>query len=580
MVDPLIVANCSGFYGDRISAAREMVRGGPIHVLTGDYLAELTLAILYKQRAKNPKLGYATTFLRQMEDMMGECLERGIRVVTNAGGLNPAGLAAHLQKLAESLGLHPKVAWIEGDDLCSHLAELQARGESFCNLDSGAPLGASVSEVLTANAYLGGWGIAKALQLGADIVVCPRVTDASLVVGPAAWRFGWRQDDYDRLAGAVAAGHIIECGPQACGGNFSFFEEVEDWNTIGFPLVEIECDGSFVITKHPGTGGKVTVDTVTAQLLYEIRGPRYVNPDVVARFDTLRLEQAGPNRVRVIGCKGEPPPDKMKVCMNLRGGYRNSMTILLSGPAIETKARIVEEQVWAAVGGRSNFQRSDVQLYRADRPNPECNEQNVAFLDISVADDDADKVGRRFSAQVVGLSLASVPGFTLWTLPGGAEAYVSYWPTLVAREAVIESVVFEGQRFSVPSPVGVPIGPDETSEPSVRRLTEQPDVRWMQRVGTRSGDKGGNANLGVWARNDADYRQLVECLTSDQLKHLLPELSGYSIERYEFPNLRAINFFIRGFLGEGVASSLRFDPQAKTLGEYLRAKLQARATQA
>src|SRR5689334_11040754 len=252
------IGNCSGFYGDRLSAMREMLTGGDLDYLTGDYLAELTMLILARDRAKSPDRGYAKTFLTQLEESLGTALDTGTKIVANAGGLNPAGLAAAVRALAERLGLQVDVAHVEGDDLIARRAEF------------GFP-----DDVLAANAYLGAWGIVDCLAGGADVVVTGRVTDASVIVGPAAAHFGWTHTDYDALAGAVAAGHVIECGTQATGGNFAFFTEVPDLMHPGFPIAEIAADGSSVITKHPGTGGLVSVDTVTAQLLYEISGERY-----------------------------------------------------------------------------------------------------------------------------------------------------------------------------------------------------------------------------------------------------------------------------------------------------------------
>ena len=349
MTDVLRIANCSGFYGDRMAAAREMVEGGPIDVLTGDYLAELTLMILLKDRLRDPDLGYARTFLRQLEEVAVACKERGIRIVVNAGGLNPAGCARAARALYDRLGVRAAVAHIEGDDLMPSLAALQARGEPFTHLDKRVPLSSLREPVLSANAYLGGWGIAAALERGADLVICPRVTDAALALGPAAWKFGWARDDWDRLAAGVVAGHVIECGAQCTGGNYSFFREVPGLEYPGFPVAEMYPDGSFVVTKHPGTGGLVSVGTVTAQLLYEIAGAEYPNPDVTARFDTIRLAQEGPDRVRVSGVRGEPPPPTTKICINHFGGYKNSMTFVLTGLDLEDKARLAEETFWTLV---------------------------------------------------------------------------------------------------------------------------------------------------------------------------------------------------------------------------------------
>ncbi|MDP2292902.1 MAG: acyclic terpene utilization AtuA family protein, partial [Actinomycetota bacterium] len=322
---PVRIANCSGFFGDRLSAAKEMVDGGDIDVLTGDWLAELTMLILHKQRLRNPEAGYASTFLLQMEQVLATCVERGIKVVTNAGGLNPAGCAEKVRQIAAKLDLDVKVAHVEGDDLMPRIAELRPQ---LNHLDTGAPL---TGDPVSANAYLGGWGIAAALRAGADVVVCGRVTDAALVVGPAAWWHGWSPDDWDALAGAVVAGHVIECGTQATGGNYSWFEEIPDPTLpLGFPIAEVEADGSSIITKHPGTGGVVSVGTVTAQLLYEIGSPAYANPDVVTLFDTIQLAQVGDDRVRISGVRGTPAPPTAKVCINLEGGYRNRMSFVLT----------------------------------------------------------------------------------------------------------------------------------------------------------------------------------------------------------------------------------------------------------
>ncbi|HRI51975.1 MAG TPA: DUF1446 domain-containing protein [Pseudomonadota bacterium] len=572
--DSLIVANCSAFFGDRLHAAAQMVHGGPIDVLTGDYLAELTMAILWRQRQRGAG-GYVSTFIKQLEQVLATCLQKKIKIVANAGGLNPRGLAAELHKLADRLGLRPSIGFVEGDDLLPRLPELGAAGETFAHLEHRTPLAAGAA--VTANAYLGGFGITDALARGADIVVTGRVTDAALVVGPAAWRFGWRRDDWDRLAGAVAAGHVIECGTQATGGNYSFFEEVTGWGELGFPLVEITADGEFVVSKHPGTGGVVSVGTVTAQLLYEIDSPRYLNPDVTARFDTLQLEAVGPDRVRVYGARGEPPPPTSKVCINCRGGFRNSMMMLVPGPHIERKRELIEEALWHKLGGRARFAVAHSVLLRADRPDPGCHEQVSAVLKLTVMDGDKERVGRAFSQTVVELATASVPGLALLQPPADATEYLSYWPALVGSRHLTQHVSVDSVEqvieplppmppTTLVSPPAPPESPPRVAGPTSRQLLGR-------LFGTRSGDKGGNANLGVWARTPAEWEFLRGFLTPEKLQELLPDLKPFLIERWELPNLRALNFYIRGLLGEGVAASARLDPQAKSLGEYLRAKL-------
>jgi hypothetical protein len=587
--DPVRIGNSSGFFGDRMEAARDMVEGGPIDVLTGDYLAELTMLILWKARQKDPDAGYARTVLGQLEHVLGTCLDRGVKIVNNAGGLNPAGLAGQFAALAERLGLHPKIAYVTGDDLLPRLDELTAAGHGLNHLDTGQPLADAEGKPVTANAYLGGWGITAALDAGADIVICPRVTDASLVTGPAAWWHGWGREDFDQLAGAVAAGHVIECGPQATGGNYSYLHEITDRRYPGFPVAEVAHDGSSVITKHAGTGGLVSVGTVTAQLLYEIAEPAYLNPDVVAHFDTITVEQQAPHRVRLSGTRGTPPPPTLKVCVNFLGGYRNTMTLVLTGLDIEEKAAWAADELFAVLGGRDQFSDVDVRLLRFDRPDAPGNEQATAHLRVTVKDRDPRRVGRRFSNATMELALGGYAGFHTTTPPSAESAYGVYWPaTVPATEVAHVAVLPDGTRVDVPpAPVtavtsgtaasaGSAPGPGGAADPPAA-FADGSYVSVRAPLGrvcaARSGDKGGNANVGLWARDAAGYAWLRAYLTAGRLRELLPEARDLEIRRFELPNLHALNFVITGLLGEGVASSTRPDPQAKGLGEYLRSRL-------
>src|SRR3984885_6923831 len=515
---PVRIANCSGFYGDRAAAAREMVDGGPIDVLTGDYLAELTMLILWKARQKDPGGGYARTFLGQFEQVIGSCLDRGITIVVNAGGLNPAGLADRLREIATRLGLAPKIAHGEGAALRGRMGERTEAGLTLANADTGEPLAKAGVTPVTANAYLGGWGIAAALRAGADVVVCPRVTDASLVVGPAAAWHGWTPGDFDAVAGAVVAGHVIECGPQATGGNYSFMTELPDRRYPGFPVAEVAADGSSVITKHPGTGGLVSVGTVTAQLLYEIAGPEYANPDVIARFGTIRLDADGPDRVRISGTRGEPPPAALKGALNYLGGYRNTMTMVLTGLDIEEKAARAETMLFDLLGGKDQFGEVDVRLIRSDRPDAPTNEQATAQLRITVKDPDPGKVGRSFSNATIELALAGNPGFHTTTPPTAESAYGVYWPTCAPATAVEHvAVVPGGTRLAIggvwggrppeastaPSPARRsedPAVPDPAGNPGVSRSAPAPEPTRPAPLGlvcgARSGDKGGHAHGG------------------------------------------------------------------------------------
>jgi Acyclic terpene utilisation family protein AtuA len=368
MKRPVRIANTSAFYGDRLAAMRWLLDSAEVDVITGDYLAELTMLILWKAKQKDPESGYARTFLTQFAQVVTDCAARGVKVITNAGGLNPAGLAEAVRAIIAEAGVSLSVAHVDGDDLIPQLATLRAAGVPFTHLDTGADLAECGAEPVSANAYLGGWGIATAMAGGADIVITGRVTDAALVVGAGAWWHEWSRTDFDALAGAVAAGHIIECGPQATGGNYSHLAEIADRRYPGSPIAELAHDGSFVITKPDDTGGLVSPGTVIAQLLYEVGAPAYVNPDVVAHFDTLTVEQDGPDRVRVSGTKGGPPPPTLKVAMNYIGGYRNTMTMVLTGLNIEDKATWAIDELFDILGGQSAFDDVDVQLLRYDCP--------------------------------------------------------------------------------------------------------------------------------------------------------------------------------------------------------------------
>jgi hypothetical protein len=576
MAGPIRIANCSGFFGDRLSAAREMVEGGPIDVLTGDWLAELTMLILARTRMKRPGGGYAHTFVKQMEQVMGACLDRGIKVVSNAGGLDPDGCAEAVAEVARKLGLHPTIAYVRGDDLVPRMQELVA-AKQLRQFETGEPI-VDASAFLTANAYLGCWGIVEALSQGADIVITGRCTDAAVVCGPAAWHHGWTRSDWNALAGAVVAGHVIECSTQATGGNYSFFTEVPGMARVGFPWAEIAADGSSVVGKHDGTGGEVSVGTVTSQLLYEIGGPRYLGPDVTARFDTIQLEQLERDRVRIHGVQGEPPPATLKVCINRHGGFRNDMNVCLTGLDVEAKARLVEEAFWQACPfPREAFASVKTRLIRTDKPDPATNEEAVAILRISVKDRDEKKVGRAFSNAVIELALASIPGFFgVGGGPGDGRPFGVYQPACVPAEAVPQEVVVLGGKTRQVSsviphaPASVTPAPEPSAPAPAGPTTRAPLGRI---AGARSGDKGGDANLGVFARSDAAWAWLDGFLTLERLRELLPEVAPFAIERHRLPGLRALNFVIHGLLEEGVAASTRQDPQAKSLGEWLRARV-------
>jgi hypothetical protein len=558
------IGNCSGFYGDRFSAMREQLDGGELDVLTGDYLAELTMLILGRDTMKDPSLGYARTFVKQLEECLGLALERGVKVVSNAGGLNPAGLADRVREVAKGLGLDPNVAHVEGDDL--------------------RPLGL-YDGALTANAYLGGFGIAAALTAGADVVVTGRVTDASLVVGPAVAHHGWGPTAYDELAGAVVAGHVIECGAQATGGNFSGFRGLvkagmDPTRPLGFPVAEVAADGSSVITKHAGTGGAVTVDTVTAQLVYEIQTTRYLNPDVTVRLDTIELGQDAEDRVAVRGVKGEPPPERLKVCVNELGGWRNQVEFVLTGLDVEEKGEWVREQLTPSLAAQ------EVSWSRITLPPRDADTEEGAsvLLRCTVMDPEPDPVGRAFTGAAVELALASYPGFTMTTPPQQPTPYGVYRPEYVTRSRVHHTVVHaDGTREEIADPTEfAEADPDAGRRPSPYPAPADMLNRRMP-LGTfvhaRSGDKGGDANIGLWVAHDGDPRRearatwLAKVMSPRRVRELVPEARDLEVDVYVLPNLGGVNVVIQGLLGRGVAAGTRFDPQAKGLGEWLRSRV-------
>ena len=536
------------------------------------------MLILGKARAKDSTKGYAATFLQHLDAALEHLVANGIRLVVNAGGLNPAGLADATRELIARRGYDLRVSHIEGDDVFGRLDALQQAGHSLPHLTSGEPLSSWPHQPLTANAYLGGFGIARALANGADIVITGRVADASVVVGPAAWWWSWTPNDYDALAGAVAAGHVIECGPQATGGNFSGFRTIADLVQPGFPIAEIAADGSSVITKNPGTGGAVTRDTVTAQLLYEIGEPAYLNPDVTTHLDTAALTDLGDDRVEIRGVRGSAPPATTKVAITGVGGWENSMLLALTGTDLDAKAALVERSVHRYTDAVDGLDAVAIDRIGQAQHDPDSQNAGTELLRIAVQGT-KEAAGRAFSSRMVELALSSYPGLYSLGPPQPGSAFGVYWPALLDQALLEHTVHHHDGTTEIIAPAALATLPrvDATG----RRRTPVAQPTWTDElvvaslgeiVHARSGDKGGDANLGVWVRDLQAWEWLKSTLTVDELRRLLPETRELAIERYELPNLGAVNFLIRGLLGTGATSSLRLDAQAKALGEWLRAR--------
>ncbi|RYZ13415.1 MAG: DUF1446 domain-containing protein [Comamonadaceae bacterium] len=585
--EPIVVASFSGYYGDRLTALDEAMAGDALHVLIGDYLAEITLAGISARFRKDPAQGYAEYFVRQIRPHLGAIAQRGIKVVTNAGGLNPHALAQALRELIAEAGLSLRVACVDGDNLLDRLELLQAAGHPLTNLDTGEPLSAWGRQPIAANAYIGAWGIAAALAEGVDIVLCGRVTDSSLVLGPVAWWHGWRHDDWDRLAGALVAGHIIECGPHAVGGNFSGFSRVPGITFAGFAMAEVAADGSCVITKHRGDGGTVTTDTVTAQLVYEIQGPIYLNPDVTADLGEVRCEQVGPDRVRVSGARGTAPPDTTKVAIFAPVGWQIVSWAFVTGIDIDHKLALLRSQLQSLIGDQVD--RLEVTAFGTAAEQPQTQWEATVPVRIAAASDERDALTEeQFFNKLNSLYLWSVPGF--YTDSGAERALkpqrrIQYWPALLSISQLSHRVTFEdGRTIEIPpSPAAVPaLAQPRHDEPvaaapaagaaAAGRAPVMQHAPLGRIAHARSGDKGGNSNIGIWAADPRAWPWLRETLSTATLRRLLPQAEGLEIVRHELPHLRAVHFVVRGLLGHGGSTNLQADQVGKAIAEFVLAR--------
>jgi hypothetical protein len=580
--DRIVIANCGGFWGDDPTAARRQVDGGPVDYLVMDYLAEVTMAILQKQRQRKPEMGYATDFLTQLRDVLPACVERGIKVISNAGGVNPLACKAAVEKLAGELGIgdQVRVGVVLGDDIYGHLDDLIGAGESLDNMETGRPLTDERANVLSANVYLGAAPVVKALELGANIVITGRVTDTGVTLAPMIHEFGWAADDWNRLAAGIVAGHIIECGTQCTGGNFTDWQKVKSFSNLGYPLVEATPDGDFTVTKHPGTGGIVSVHSISEQLLYEMGAPQYLAPDCIARFDSIRLTQDGPDRVKVSGIVGEPPPEKLKVSVSFSHGYRAFGRLVVTGPDTLAKAERVAQLVWESAGGTDLYEDTATQFlaWNATHPPLTDAEPSEIMVQLAVRDADSDKINNRFGVQVVPRVLGSVPGITVLADQGRPRAsdVVGYWPALIARSSVPMRVVVGDDEADVPhldlasaAPAGPAFTPEAPPAPTGNGGGATVRVPLSRLCLARSGDKGDTCNVGVLARSEAIHAWMVEHLTEAFVKERFAGVCKGEVERHEVANLLAVNFLLHESLGGGGTMSLILDAQGKTYAQYL-----------
>src|SRR5262245_12490955 len=571
------IANASGYWGDDPEALARQVRGGPVDYVTLDFLAEITMVILQRQRARDPKLGFAYDFVQMLDPLLPELVEQGVRVVANAGGVNVTACGDRIADACGARGVAPVLGMVQGDDLMARLDELLQHGLPFVNMDDGRPLRPVRQQVVAANAYLGAWPIAQALGAGAQLIVTGRTTDAALILGPLVHELGWSWSDFDRIAAGTVAGHVLECGAQATGGNLTDWRSVPPLD-VGYPVAEVGSDGTFVVTKHPGTGGRVSRATITEQLLYEIGDPgAYLTPDVAADFRNLDVRAIGPDRVRVAGAVGTPPPDQLKVTVVYRDGYRAVGFALISGPDAVAKADRLAEMVWHRVGADFQDRRAELVGYRScwGPAAPEI-APNEGVLRMAVRDPDRGKV-ERFAHTMLGFALQGPPGLGVFGGRPEVQPAFGYWPTLVPRDLVKPEVhIRRGPQAQWEPVAGTPPSvPTRTPSAGTgdaaasRRPASGTRVPLARIAYARSGDKGDHANIGVAARSEAAFAVLREVLRADRVKALFGERVQGSVTRYEMPGLRAFNFLLRHALGGGGTLSLRMDHQGKTLAQAL-----------
>jgi hypothetical protein len=575
MPELIRIANAGGYWGDDLSQFKRQAELGPVDFVTLDFLAEITMSIMQKQRSRDPRMGYARDFVAQVAETLPVLVERNIRVISNAGGVNPLACRGALLEMVRGRGVDFDVAAVVGDDLLERLGELNAAGVTLDDMDTSAAFAAIRDRVSSANAYYGAWPVAEALASGARIVVTGRCTDTGITLAPMIHAFGWQADDWDRLAAGIVAGHIVECGAQSTGGNYTDWREVKRFETIGYPVIEVYEDGSFIVTKHPGTGGLVTVRTVKEQLVYEMGDPRgYITPDVVADFATIRLEPAGRDRVRVWGVRGRPAPASLKVSASYFDGFKTSGSIIISGPDAAAKARAFADLFWKRVGIRFDATHTELVGHSACwGPLAPVSDPPEILLRLSVRDRDKDKL-EAFAKMVPAVILSGPPGVAVTGGRPQAQEVVAYWPALVPRDHVKPRLVTrDGERtLDWPTPLKPMRRPDPLARehwPVLKGSRKAVTVPLSELAHARSGDKGDTANIGVIARAPEVYPWLVKTLTAAVVKRRFKGICLGNVVRHEVPNLWALNFLLHESLGGGGTVSLRLDAQGKTLSHAL-----------
>ena len=584
----LRIGNAGGYWGDDPWALKRQVEKGQLDYITMDFLAEVTMSIMRKQMARDPESGYAKDFIPMLKGVLPTLLKNGTRVITNAGGINPEACAKAIQKMAEGLGLHPRIAVVYGDDILGHIPELSARGADFSNMENQKPLSEVQNRLEAANVYFGAVPVVEALKKwNPDILITGRVTDTGITVAPMIYEFGWKLDDYDKVAAGIVAGHMLECGSQVTGGNFSDWKKVPDFKDMGYPIAEVNQDGTFYITKHENTGGLVTVDTVREQTFYEMGDPHsYLTPDVVADFSTIRLEQAGENKVRVSGIKGFEPTRLYKVSMAYQDGFKSAGLILISGPDARAKAEAFSKIFWDRCPYKFKETLTEFVGWNAcHRSLGHQDDGNEIILKLGVRGDDEASV-KGFAKMIPSLILSGPPGVTVLGGVPRPQSVISYWPALMDKDLVCPRIaLLEGDQLTQSEDVdGTMTGSFQTGDQHQTQVAtkvsrgldkaleehgQTGSVSLYEIALARSGDKGDSANIGVLARNPAAWNFLKEYLTAQRVKDWFQELCHGKVTRYTLDGLMGLNFILEESLGGGGSCTLRSDAQGKTFSQAI-----------
>lgn len=596
MTKTISIGNAGGYWGDDPNALERQVFGGRLDYISMDFLAEITMSILQKQRSSDPTAGYARDFLPMLKKVLPKLMADGTTIITNAGGVNPQACAEAIAKLASELKLNPKIAIVYGDDILPDLGRLQKDGIKFDNMEDGSTFAPVADRIQAANIYFGAAPVVEALKWKPNIIITGRVTDTGITIAPMIHEFGWSLSDWNKLAHGIVAGHIIECGSQSTGGNFTDWEKVESFDDIGYPIVEVSADGSFVVTKHKGSGGLVSVDTVREQLFYEMGSPTaYITPDVVADFSSIKLEQESANRVRVFGIRGSEPTPLYKVSMAYEDGFKSTGSIMISGPNARKKAEAFSKIFWKRLQGP--FEETLTEFVGYDschRSLVHKDDGNEILLRLGARAKE-EKDLKLFGKTIPALILSGPPGVAVIGGVPKPMKVMSYWPALMPKTAVEPKIaLYENGKFSSEKSVSTtPVGNFQANEMDAQVATKastkiseaikehyDPTSKTLVEIAlARSGDKGDTANIGVLARSQEAYDFLDKYLTAQRVKDLFQELCTGKVTRYGLPGLKGFNFLLEESLGGGGTRTLRIDAQGKTFAQALLAqKIQIPAT--